>query len=317
LAEAEGGFTIANVIKLIQSQEYRDKVFQRLKSGTLKTFLKRFNGWSKQFQEQVVTPVLNKSEEFVDNEFLAALTGRRESTFSMRWAMDNNKIIICKFPRGPMGKEGSTLACSIMLSKVNNAGLARADNRKRSDFTVYVDEAGMALKGCDVPSLMSESRKFGLRLVFATQTQDSISEMSKEALASILGNSGTLIVFTLYSKDAEYLDQEFYGHFRADKFVGLPMKHMIVRTLKDGSPTSIIEIVGRPKPRTKRTPRQRELWSKKVKDTSRRRFAVSKEATLEKVDQFLGSTYLDTHMDTSMDTSYRRRPRLKRNFTKR
>lgn len=168
LAEAEGGFTIANVIKLIQNPEYRTQVFDRVKSGTLKTFLKRYNGWSKQFQEQVVTPVLNKSEEFVDNEYLAALTGRKESTFSMRWAMDNNKIIICKFPRGAMGKEGSTLACSIMLSKINNAGLARADSRKRSDFTVYVDEAGMALQGVDTPSLMSESRKFGLRLVFAT-----------------------------------------------------------------------------------------------------------------------------------------------------
>lgn len=141
--------------------------------------------------------------------------------------------------------------------------------------------------------------------------------MSKEALASILGNCGTLIVFTLYSKDAEYLDQEFYGQYRADKFVGLPMKHMIVRTLKDGSPTSILEIVGRPKPKTRRTPRQRSDWSRKVKETSKRRFAVSKETTLEKVDHLLDSGTLDTHMDTSMDTAYRKRRKIRRDFTTR
>jgi hypothetical protein len=307
LANAQGQFTIGEVVNLIEDPKYRAQIHERLVSGRLKRFLNKFNRWPERFQTDVVTPVLNKSEEFVDNEFLAALTGRRESSFSMRWAMDNNKIVIRKFPRGLMGKEASMLACSIMLSKVNNAGLARADTTHRADFTVYVDEAGTALRGVDVPSLMSESRKYGLRLVFLTQTCESIREVSKDALASILGNSGTVIVFTIQAEDAEYLDQHFYGKYPPKKYVGLQMRHMMVNTLRDGSPSEIIELIGRPKPRTRRTYQQRELWTKKVKETSKRRFAVSKEATIEKIDKFLDSDTLDTHMDTGMDTAYRRR----------
>lgn len=306
LANAQGSFTIGELVNLIENANYRSEIFKQLKSGRLRRFLNKFNRWPERFQTDVVTPVLNKSEEFVDNEFLAALTGRRESSFSMRWAMDTGKIIICKFPRGLMGKEASMLACSIMLSKVNNAALARADTKNRPDFTAYVDEAGTALRGVDVPSLMSESRKYGLQLVFMTQTCESIREVSKDALASILGNSGTVIAFTIQADDAKYLDQHFYGKFPPKKYVGLVMLHMLVKTLRDGSPSEIMELIGRPKPTTRRRPFQKALWAEKVKDTSKRRFAFSKEVTLEKIDRFLDSGTLDTHMDTNLDTAYRR-----------
>jgi hypothetical protein len=63
-------------------------------------------------------------------------------------------------------------------------------------------------------------------------------------------------------------------------------KHIATRTLRDGSPSNVVEIVGNPKPRVRRKTHQEEAWSKKVKETSKRRFAVSKAKTLEKVDRF-------------------------------
>jgi hypothetical protein len=229
---------------------------------------------------------LNKSEEFIDNEYLAALVGRTKSKFSMREAMDTGKIIICKFPRGLMGKEASMLACSLMLSKVNNAGLARADTNIRRDFRVYVDEAASALKGVDVESFMTESRKFKVQLTFATQMLKTTDKASEEALCAILGNAGTLILFRPSAKDAAYLDEEFYGHFPPSKYVGLEMGHMIVRTLVKGTPTSLAELIGNPRPENPRPRRQRAGWVGKVKDTSKRRFAVSKSKTVENIDKF-------------------------------
>jgi energy-coupling factor transporter ATP-binding protein EcfA2 len=284
--EKEGLFTIAHLIKLIQSRAYRDEIYPYIRSTRLKGFLNRFDGWSKQFQEQVITPVLNKSEEWIDNEYLAAIVGRTRSKFTMREAMDSGKIIICKFPRGLMGKEASMLACSLMLSKVNNAGLARADTNVRRDFRVYVDEAASALKGVDVESFMTESRKFKVQLVFATQMLKATDKASEEALCAILGNSGTLVLFRLSAKDAVYLDEEFYGHFPPSKYVGLEMGHMIVRTLIKGTPTSLAELVGNPRPDNPRPQRHRRRWIRKVKDTSKRRFAVSKNRTVENIDKF-------------------------------
>ena len=284
--EKDGAFTIAHLVKLIQSRAYRDQIYPYIKSTRLKGFLNRVDGWSKQFQEQVITPVLNKSEEWIDNEYLAALVGRTKSKFSMREAMDTGKIIICKFPRGLMGKEASVLACSLMLSKVNNAGLSRADTNLRRDFRVYVDEAASALKGVDVESFMTESRKFKVQVIFATQMLKTTDKASEEALCAILGNSGTLILFRLSAKDAVYLDEEFYGHFPPSKYVGLEMKHMILRTLYKGTPTSITELVGNPRPVNPRPRRKWSAWIEKIKDTSKRRFAVSKNKTVENIDKF-------------------------------
>jgi type IV secretion system coupling TraD/TrwB family protein len=288
LSQAHPKFSIVGVIKMIMGDSaYRQKVRYYTRDEDLKLFLDEYDRWTKQFKEQVVTPVQNKVTRFIESEFLRSVTGREESTFSFRWAMDNHKIIICRFPRGPMGKEDSTLLCSLISNKINNAALSRADSRHRPDFRLYVDEAGMALQGIDVPSLMSESRKYGLQLVFATQTLESIESISKDALASILGNCGTLLAFRLSARDAKYLDEEFYGQFPPDTYVGMPDREVMVRTMRRGIPSNADRVVTLPRLESTRTRRQEEDWIAKIKDTSKRRYAVSKKETFEKVNRFL------------------------------
>jgi len=282
----DGHFTIAHMIKFMRRESYRESLAPYIKSPLLHWFLEDITTWSKQFREQVTNPIINKTQEWVDNEYLAALVGRTSSKFTMREAMDTGKIIICKFPRGLMGKEASMLACSLMLSKVNNAGLSRADTEVRRDFRVYVDEAASALRGVDVESFMTESRKFKVQLVLATQMLKTTDKDSQEALAAILGNAGTLILFRLSAKDAEYLDQEFYGQYPPQKYVGLQMRHMIVRTLDKGTPTSLAELIGNPRPRNPRPYRQRSKWTSKLKENSKRRYAVSKRRTIENINKF-------------------------------
>ena len=288
LSQAHPKFSIVGVIKMIMGDSaYRQKVRYYVKDEDLKLFLDEYDRWTKQFREQVVTPVQNKTYRFIESEFLRAVTGREESTFSFRWAMDKRKIVICRFPRGPMGKEDSTLLCSLISNKINNAALSRADTRDRPDFRLYVDEAGMALQGIDVPSLMSESRKYGLQLVFATQTLESIESISKDALASILGNCGTLISFRLSAKDAKYLDEEFFGQFPPETYVRMPDREILVRTMRQGIPSNADRVVTLPRLESTRSCRQQDDWVRKVKDTSKRRFAVSRKETFEKVNRFL------------------------------
>lgn len=288
LSQAHPKFSIAGIIKMIMGDSsYRQKVRYYTKDEDLKLFLDESDRWTKQFREAVATPVQNKVSRFIESEVLRAVTGREESSFSFRWAMDNRKIIICRFPRGPMGKEDSTLLCSLIANKINNAALSRADSKHRPDFRLYVDEAGMALQGIDVPSLMSESRKYGLQLVFACQTLESIESISKDALASILGNCGTLISFRLSARDAKYLDEEFYGQFPAETYVGMPDREVLIRTMRNGNPSNADRVVTLPRLESSRTRRQQEEWVRKVKDTSKRRYAVSKKETFEKVNRFL------------------------------
>ena len=288
LAQAHPKFSIVGIIKMIMGNNtYARRVYQYVKDQDLKLFLDEYDRWTKQFREQVITPVQNKVSRFIESEALRAVTGREESTFSFRWAMDNHKIVLCSFPRGPIGKEDSTLLCSLIANKINNAALSRADPRHRPDFRLYIDEAGMALQGIDVPSLMSESRKYGLQLIFATQTLEGIASISNEALASILGNSGTLLSFRLSAKDAKYLDEEFLGEFPPETYVGMPDRTLIVRTMVRGIPQRPIHISTLERPRSRRTRQQQDAWIAKLKDTSKRRFAVSKQETFEKVNRFL------------------------------
>lgn len=274
---------IVGILKMMANKAYREKIMQQPLDEDLKMFLRDFETWTKPFREDVVTPVKNKVYRFIEDEFLKAVTGPARSSFRFRWAMDNRKIVICRIPRGTIGKEGSELLASLIVNKINNAALGRADSEERPPFTLYVDEFGSAVNGVDAHSLLSEGRKYGLQLVIASQELQSLVQGEKSILGPILGNCSTIIAFKISGEDAQKLDVEFYSRYAPEFYVGLDNYHFVIRTIDQGRTSTAYHVVAYPEPDWGGN----DAYAAKIKDTSKRRFGVSKKKTYEKVNRFL------------------------------
>lgn len=277
---------IVGILKFILGDQInRQKLLEEVKDEDLKLFIETYERWTRPFRDEVVTPVLNKMQRLLRNEFVRGVIGAPRSSFKVREAMDNGKIILCKFPRGLIGKDGSALLSSLIVSKINNAALGRADASERRNFRLYVDEAGSALHGVDVHSLLSEGRKYGLHCVLATQELSTLDMPDRPILGAILGNCSTLIAYRVSAEDAVTLDREFYSKYAPEFYVKLDNFYFVLRTLRDQHTSEVQYIRALQEPPGK----QKREWGTKVKQVSKMSYGVSREKTDARVNRYLSS----------------------------
>jgi hypothetical protein len=71
-----------------------------------------------------------------------AIVMQPKSSFDLRKAMDEGKILLVNLAKGRIGEDTAGLLGSLLVSRIGLAGLSRADTPEdeRRDFHVYLDE---------------------------------------------------------------------------------------------------------------------------------------------------------------------------------
>ena len=80
---------------MLTSDVYRSKVVNKITDPVVKKF------WTGEFAKmepkqrvEAAGPILNKVGQFLSSTILRNVLGQPKNSFSMRWAMDNKKIVI-------------------------------------------------------------------------------------------------------------------------------------------------------------------------------------------------------------------------------
>src|SRR3989338_5061963 len=109
--------------------------------------------------------------------------------------MNNNKILLISLSKGKLGVENSSFFGSMFITKIYQGGMARASipESERIEFYLYVDEF-QNLITTTFENLFSEARKYGVNMIVAHQY---LSQLLPGVLATVLGNSGTLVIFRI------------------------------------------------------------------------------------------------------------------------
>lgn len=172
--------------------------------------------------------VTSKFGRFVNDVTLRRMVGQEYTSFSFDEIVNKQKIFLVKLGRGRWGSVISGLLANqlvvrIKLAAMKRGGLPVAD---RSDFFLYVDEAGL-IPSHSLAELLSEARKFRLGLVLATQytkqlTGSAAMGRRDTLIDSVLGNVGTTICFRLGQEDAVALSPSFWPTISAKNIMGLP-----------------------------------------------------------------------------------------------
>jgi hypothetical protein len=228
--------TLIGVNRMLADKDYRNKVVENISDPAVKSFwLDEFAKYGDRYMQEAGAAIQNKIGQFVSNPLVRNIIGQSKSTFDMRQAMDDKKIIIINLSKGMVGEANANLLGAMLITKIYLGAMSRADAspgqlKKLPPFYLYVDEF-QNFANESFADILSEARKYKLALTVAHQY---IEQMSDEVRAAVFGNVGTMITFRVGSYDAEVLEKEYAPTFTQEDIVNLGFVQIYLKLMIDG-----------------------------------------------------------------------------------
>jgi hypothetical protein len=220
--------TVLSILKMLSDKNYRQKIVARIQDNVVKSFwVSEFAAWSEKFDAEAITPLLNKVGQLVATNMVRNIIGQPETKFSIRDVMDSGKILLMKVSKGLLGEENSSLIGSMIITKMYQAAMSRADTPEdqRRDFYFYVDEF-QNFATDTFYEILSEARKYHLNLTIAHQYMGQLSDKIRQ---TVFGNVGSIISFRVGAEDARILAEEYEPIFKERDIINLGVREFYLK----------------------------------------------------------------------------------------
>lgn len=274
--------TLISIPLMLTSDIFRNKVVSKISDPVVKKF------WTGEYDKmeprqkvEAAGPILNKVGQFLSSTILRNVLGQPKNSFSVRWAMDNKKIVIVNLSKGKIGEDASALLWAMMVTKFQMDAMSRADipEKDRVDFYLYVDEF-QNFATDSFSTILSEARKYKLNLVMANQY---IDQMQESVRGAVFGNVWSLISFQVGYHDATILKEVLAGEVLEEDLMNLKKYSIYTKQLIDGMPSQIFS-AGTFAPNVK----NEEIFSsryKKILNVSREKYSKSRKSVEDRINK--------------------------------
>ncbi|HYU64893.1 MAG TPA: type IV secretion system DNA-binding domain-containing protein [Candidatus Paceibacterota bacterium] len=225
--------TLLGINRMLSEKDFRKWVVNQVKDPEVNAFwTKEFASYTDRYTAEAVPAIQNKIGQFVSNTLIRNIVGQPKSSFDMRAAMDQGKILLVNISKGKVGEDASRLLGGLLITKIQLAALSRVDvhQNERRDFVLIVDEF-QNFATASFANILSEARKFNLSLVVAHQY---VAQMDEAVRDAVFGNVGTIISFRVGAEDAELLEKEFSPEFVVQNIVSLGKREIYLKLMIDG-----------------------------------------------------------------------------------
>jgi hypothetical protein len=220
-------------MRILTDQKYADKLIPTIKDDLVRRYWTDEIANTQEFHKsEVLGYIVSKFDRFITNKLTRNIVGQSRSGFDMRWAMDNQKIIIVNLAKGLIGEENAQFLGLLLVPRILSAAMSRADinERDRKDFYLYVDEF-QNFSTEDFAQILSEARKYKLNLIVANQYITQIEDKIRDA---VFGNVGTAITMKVGTTDAQFLETLYTPVFSANDLVNLENRNAYVKIINKG-----------------------------------------------------------------------------------
>lgn len=146
--------------------------------------------------------VTSKLEPFTADDRIRAVLSHRGSTVDLTGVTAGRSLVVAA-PASALGDEGATLLVSSMLTQLWH--LIRQPRDRSRLIDIFVDEAHR-IPHHTMTELLTEGRKFGVRLRVATQSPHQLPGRMRD---SVLTNSGAIGTFRTGPNEAAFLEPMF------------------------------------------------------------------------------------------------------------
>lgn len=232
--------TLLDVNRMLSDKQFRNKVISQLKEPTVKMYWeKEFAGYTDKVVAEATPAIQNKVGQFISNSLIRNIIGQTKSSFDIRRAMDEKKILLINLSIGRIGEDAVNLLGSLFVTKIYLAAMSRAtvpdrEMKKLPNFYLYVDEF-QNFTNDSFAQILAQARKYKLSLIVAHQYVKQMTEVVHDA---IFGNVGTMIAFRVGADDGEALEKEFQPTFVVEDFVNLGRFQMYLKLMINGVTSS-------------------------------------------------------------------------------
>jgi hypothetical protein len=225
--------TVLSILKMLTDKNYRQKIISRIQDSVVKNFwVSEFAAWSEKFDAEAITPLLNKVGQLVSTNMIRNIIGQPESKFDIRKVMDEKKILLMKISKGLLGEENSQILGSMIITKMYQAAMQRADIREenRNDFYFYIDEF-QNFATDTFSEILSEARKYRLNLTLAHQYMGQLIPVVQK---TVFGNVGSIVSFRVGADDAKILAEEYTPIFKERDIINLGVREFYTKMSVNG-----------------------------------------------------------------------------------
>ena len=276
--------TLISIPLMLTSDVYRNKVVNKITDPVVKKF------WTHEFAKMAPNqkveaswPILNKVGQFLSSSILRNVLWQPKNSFSLRWAMDNKKIVIVNLSKGKIWEDASALLWAMMVTKFQMDAMSRANipESERQDFYLYVDEF-QNFATDSFATILSEARKYKLNLVMANQY---IDQMQEEVKGAVFGNVGSIISFQVWYHDANILKEVLSWEITEEDLMNLKKYNIYMKQLIDWMPSTVFSS-GTFEPNKKNN----KIFSsryKKILTVSREKFSKPRSSVEAKINKML------------------------------
>ena len=194
--------SLYNAPEMLTNERYRNRIIFKLNDPKIRDFwVSEYPSYNQRYREDAAGPILNKIGQFLANPAIRNVVCKPQK-FDLAHAMDNNQIFIVNLNKGRLGEGAANLLGSLIISQIKTAAFKRSNPKP---VHIYIDEF-QSFGTTAIENILSEGRKYGLRLTIAHQFLDQLDKLSRSA---VIGNAGTLVIFRVGAEDARILAPEF------------------------------------------------------------------------------------------------------------
>lgn len=220
--------TIFQIPTLLGNGDWREAVMPYLSAPTRQFFAERFPLLS----EEAITPVTNLIDRLRAAPGVAALLGNPRSSYDVRRAMDEKKIVLA------CPGEGSTrdrLLANFFVYDILHAAKSRRDlpPEQRRPFYAFLDEVQTydGASSDNLAALLEQTAKYGARVFLFNQNPERLTSTTLEAVTT---NRSHLISTALGAKAAALVAREWAGSVEPETIVNLPRYSSIASVTLEG-----------------------------------------------------------------------------------
>jgi len=287
------GSTVLGINRLLTDIKFRQKVIANIQDPTVKSFwANEFTAYNERYANEAIVPILNKMGQFISNPIIRNTVGQVSNAIDFRKIMDEGKILIMNLSRGKLGEENSDLLGSMIITKIQEAAISRANipEAERVDFYLYVDEF-QNFATAAFANIFTEARKYHLNLTVAHQY---LIQLPPEVRGTVFGNIGSLVSFRVGADDAAFLAQEFAPTFSPDDLISLDTRDLYLKISISGQTSNAFsaKTINCPSP-------QVSNFASAIVDYTRLKYARPRISVENEIAKWQSAEELQTEGETS------------------
>jgi hypothetical protein len=220
---ATPGSTFIDIKRLLQDPAFRGRVTANLDHPMLRDFWQLdFAGYPK----DAPNPIIGRVNRFLFAPHFYRMFSTAKNALSVADVVAKQKILLVNLASGAIGDDNATVLGSLLVSQIQQAVMRRAGLPKeaRTPYYLFVDEF-QNFTNSAFDKILSEAGKYKLCLTLAHQF---ISQLQDNQRDAIFGNVGTMIMFGVGDKDANYLRNQI-GVYEQSDLLDMPPHQALCR----------------------------------------------------------------------------------------